>query len=142
MRAALTWLTADWSSAWTSLTFQVPSVLPATGKPSEVFQNVFMDTHDGLWRFYRHAGDENAQEHPSSAVLVARETAKLMLHVHKSVDLLYDRRAMELTAEELIQRYKAYMEWEAELPDNMAPPPGIAEAEQLQHLTAHVLTLQ
>jgi len=101
-----------------------------------------METHDGLRRFYRQAEDEGAREHPRSAVLVARETAKLMLHVHKTIDILYDRRAIELTGEEMIRCYKAYMEWEAELPDNMAPPPGIAETEQLEHLAAPILTLQ
>jgi len=103
---------------------------------------VILDTHDGLWRFYRHTGDEDAQEHPGSAILVARETAKLMLHVHKTIEILYDRRAVELSAYEMVGRYKAFLEWEAQLPENMAPPHGIAEARELQHLSAHVLTLQ
>ncbi|MCJ1248761.1 hypothetical protein MMC30_005980 [Trapelia coarctata] len=126
---------------WASVTFQVPSVLPASAKPTEVFRNVLLDTHDDLWRFYRHTGDETAQEHPSSAILVARETAKLMLHVHRTIDILYDRRAVELSADEMVGRYKAYLEWEAQLPETMAPPHGIAEARELQHLTAHVLSL-
>ena len=124
------------------MTFQVPSVLPVSVKTSEVFRNIMLDTRDGLWRFYRHTGEDGAQEHPSSAILVARETAKLMLHVHKTIDILYDRRLVKLTADELVDRYKVYVEWEAQLPETMTPPHGIAEARELRHLTAHVLSLQ
>ena len=101
-----------------------------------------LESHDGLWRFYRHAGDEIAQEHPSSAILVGRETAKLMLHVHKTIDILYDRRSVELSADEVMERYWAYLEWEAELPETMALPNGIAAAEELGNIPAHVLSLQ
>lgn len=129
------------------MTFQVPSVLPASVKPSEVFRNVLLESHNGLWRFYRHigdenTGDENAAEYPNSTILVARESAKLMLHVHSTIDILYDRRGIELLAEDIVGRYKAYLEWEAELPDTIAPPQGIAEARELQYLTPHALSLQ
>ena len=81
-------------------------------------------------------------EHPSSAIVVARENAKLMLMVHRTTDMLYDRRDNPISASEVIRQYKNYLEWEKELPPEMSLPYGIPSTDELDQLTPHVLSLQ
>ena len=80
-------------------------------------------------------------EHPSSAIIVARENAKLMLMVHKTADMLYNRRDNLLSASEVIGQYKEYLEWEKELPQEMSLPHGMPSTDELDQLTPHVLSL-
>ncbi|MCJ1388678.1 hypothetical protein MMC18_001527 [Xylographa bjoerkii] len=130
--------------AWSGLTYQIPNIQATTEiAAEEVFRYVIMDNHDGLWRFYRHAGDyAETSEHPSSAILVASAKAKLMRLVHKSIHLLYDSRDERITANVLLKQYRAYLDWERALPDPIALPHGISSAIELEELVPHVLSLQ
>ena len=132
------------NSAWSGLTYQIPNIQGTAGIAAEdVFRHVLMDNHDALWRFYRHAGDYAlTSEHPSSAVLVASEKARLMRLIHESIHLLYDGRDRRITARLLLKQYRAYLDWERALPEIIALPNGISSAVDLEELVPHVLSLQ
>ncbi|MCJ1320984.1 hypothetical protein MMC15_006325 [Xylographa vitiligo] len=129
--------------AWSSLTYQMPNMQGTAEIAAEdVFHRVQLDSHDALWRFYRHAGDYAVtSERPSSAVLVASETARLMRLVHESIRLLYDSRDTRITARLLLKQYRAYLDWERALPEMIALPSGISSAVALEESVPHVLSL-
>ena len=135
---------ANLYSAWSSLTYQMPNMQGTAEIAAEdVFHRVQLDSHDALWRFYRHAGDYAVtSERPSSAVLVASETVRLMRLVHESIRLLYDSRDTRITARLLLKQYRAYLDWERALPEMIALPSGISSAVALEESVPHVLSLQ
>jgi hypothetical protein len=130
------------SVAWASLTFQVPNVSPIAGAPSDVFKHVIMDTHDGIWWYYRHPELENPSVDTTSAILVARETARLMLHVNRAIDILYHKQGSLSSASQVTERYQGYLDWERDLPVSLKLSRGILASEADGDVFPHVLSLQ
>lgn len=135
---------ANSSSAWASFIYQIPNTLTKRNPlTEEVFKHVDMQAHAGLWRFYRHTRDTNtAPEYLSSGIQVASANAKLMLQVQNSIYILYHSRDQKITARKLLEQYRAYLDWEVELPEEISLPYGIADTDELSQIVPHVISLQ
>jgi len=127
-------VSANLSSGWAANTYQIPSL--GRMSTSDIFQNVHMDWHDSLWRFYRHTGDFDQSPQPNSAMTTAKEHVKLSQIVHDAVASFYDGHNAVLTASVVLQLYNRYMKWKEELPHNVANTDGSSQP------LPHVLYLQ
>lgn len=81
-----------------------------------VFEHVRMDKDDGLWRFYRQPGDqEEMPTRPSHAILTAYHQARLFRLIHENFKLYCGIRG-KVTAREVLEIYRDYLDWRDSLP--------------------------
>ncbi|KAI9704773.1 MAG: hypothetical protein M1836_006553 [Candelina mexicana] len=120
---------------WSSVTCQIPNI---SGMPSNhVFDNVRMDMHDQLWRFYRRTGDFSGPERSSSAMQTAAEFAKLSLLMHEHINYYYDSHGTKFTARKILEQYENYLSWREALPEELADVSS--EGQALPHvLSLHI----
>ncbi|KAI9821198.1 MAG: hypothetical protein M1827_003932 [Pycnora praestabilis] len=103
--------------AWAEFTHQIPS--NARVPAEDVFPDVDLAS-DAAWRFYRHSGNADVPEQPSSATLTALENAKLFRIIHHTINMFYDGHSNDISAKDIMQQFKRLLAWKDELSENVA----------------------
>lgn len=118
---------ANTSSAWSGFTYQKPTAPISTA--ARPFSNINLAQADGFWRFYKQPGDTDVDHRQGFSLLTASEHAKLFRIVHESI-LVYCGSRGRVSARALLDLYKRYVNWKANLPPDLRN----LESEPLPHV--------
>jgi hypothetical protein len=124
---------ANQPSEWAQMTFRVP--MPLTSIPFHSNKEHDLGLDNTNWYFYRNVNDQ-CPAWPSLLATTNREKARLIDIINDVTTILYGQRSDRISAREVIEQYKRYLGWRAELPNII----GDIEVNKSQPLP-HVLSL-
>lgn len=88
------------------------------------------------WQCYRYLGDDPEDEEPGLVMTTSAHYSKLLRIVHETCHLFYEGNREIISARDMLQLYKKYLNWREELPKEIE---DVGEGTQG---LPHVISLQ